>query len=1052
MVAILLATAMVQCKTTASSELPAVKISPKEGAKTVLEKKNSENKAETKIAPKILDFQDPNVFVPIFRRSTSTPISDVSPFIARDPEIDASAGKVKPEELQLIIKQKELDLRKLTSQSPDYLPLKTSILRLHKTQAVALENLLNVVHGRSQFTNPALLAKSENGIIDFIAAQLMREFPSHPLVREWKIDSLQARIRQGDRLAVTETVRLFPKPQNSGETRTRLLAIVMPSLQSKVVNFDAERLAGISQQAGISRAALYLLAANVKTGKGDFAGAFTLFLSCMRFASGNDSSQRGLFFKTCVDGAVESALKFSPHVPDPKLPSILAHLREHEAAQSYLEQVALRNGNPEPQEALKIYEQLLAMAPAGSEERARILVRNLDLALRTSRLPLAQQHWQALANFLKDTNYKLNGLDKRISATYSLIVASTASIAADRNTLEAAQKTAGLLETNVLQGNQRDDRVLEMAKILMRATRPDEALERASFLLANSKSTEHKNQSLRIAFDAKKKQMRLSSDPYFDSDSVFVQDRISAQNLGDFAYKLAQVTAEGSDREVVTNFAARAEFLLDNQPKFLAAFGEALKNSPGPLTQRGASYYIKASEVSRPKLAEQILRMIIDDGLIPSSPEHKKPKELLASLMWKNAEKLDGDKRYAEAATAYADFREANPNHANAPLALQKAASAARNGALPDREFTYLELLAESYPKTEIGAAALLQSAELFEKRGNFGQAAEKYSAYAKRYRPQAIEKNIFEKVAQLYLKESNVDSAIDSFKVALSTQTVPEKRVAILKILADLYDGKKEWQQALDAHSQIRQIVSASPNRGLSDESLWADKRSMEVAIAQGQRLDAEARARKLAVAKAQSQLGLTSVARARVQLGLWLSESIQKTINEPNFVIEYENIIVAYNKSSQLMLSPCEIAGSRWCSVGYYESAYLAKILHSAFRTAIPVGSDNQANPIRVAVTNSMHNFENDFFNYRLRAQDAFERFGTVSKEYEKKIEQLVLEEALVPASGVRPASSSKDVETTSAPAPQEGSGIKEEPLPLDAPPIVSPVPAGDELTLED
>jgi TolA-binding protein len=519
------------------------------------------------------------------------------------------------------------------------------------------------------------------------------------------------------------------------------------------------------------------------------------------------------------------------------------------------------------------------------------------------------------------------------------------------------------------------------------------AAERADALGKSATSTDGKLAALRFSVSSRILLLKLPSTPDWNPKRQINPNTDIVNTFIDATAQLSQAGVPENEGELARSLAIYAAVLSNQDAKASTIFEENSKKYPkGKHSADAASFLINnAINNSDEAEKEKILRIAVNAKITPSDPEHKSPRAMLEESIWGKAERQRKNNQLEVATTTYAAFQEEFPASRNAPSALRKAADASLADKKTDKGLGYLELLIETYPRSDLIMEARWQAGTLAESMEQKERGADHFVLFAQKYTGEGLSRNAWFRAAALYEKSGNTDKAVQAYESYVAQAPSPRQKIDGLQAEVRVLRSKGQSEQALAALNRMGEIAKGLTGDEVEEVTLGSMVQSLEILKESGRHAEAQKIAVQLTTSQPRSESGLASVARGNFMLGEYRMELLRERLAAPNFIIEHEKVMELYTNTENALLSICEVPGQPWCSAAYYEVSAMAQRVSQALTAALPPATTEGADPIRTAIEGYLVLLEKEKTVFAEQAVDALNSIGAPNSVYQEKIAQL-------------------------------------------------------------
>jgi hypothetical protein len=864
---------------------------------------------------------------PLFAAPKSTRVEFVTDFVGRDQDLVTSMNFA-PEAVDERLKQTqalEQKYSKTAPKSPEAMQLGSELLNMHLRQAMYLENLRGLGLKDKRYPDIDQFIKVSRNKATEIAKALAASFPQSALTRKWELVPLESAMRTGNDSIYADVIAFGKKNPGSPETiRLRALGVALAETKGTRNNYGTLQAALTLELDAHSEAALKLLAAEAIYRKKPSA-AIALFQESARAGAGikRPGGATGPITARASARLVEQALTTKPRSMNPEIVTFLQSMGLPLHLKYYGERCALNNLPANPGAAFKEYDAIAEFSVTTEAEKTKILRQTLDIALAAQNTDLLVDRWQKLA----ETPERMQSKEMfgKMLNTQDLIwdkfqKKPSAALAEQYVRLHDSFEKASKLYAAETQHK------LRTLEILYKGGQYDQVSRRADQLAKDTDVAATKLAALRFSARAKEKLLGIDDKPKFVA-------KIEFKNSSDTVLAYVAVLKElapmvnGPEKERAIYQAAYLTNLVKGRDEGKVEIQKAIASLPrSSIAPLAASYALSDAQESRDyAYIESLARSLEKSKVSPSNKKFANLRSIIEVAVFEQAKVLAAENKHIESAEKYVAFQREFPKSKNADIALQQASKNYTSASKIDDSIKQMEKLLDAYPKSPLAKETRWSAAEQSKSIGQLLRAANHYGAFAKEYKKEGMDRKAWLLAAELHKGLGRYSHAIASYEQHLVTTPDKNQKIAAAKEIALMQQKYGSTQEALAAYDRVIKVA------GPSNDEAWARYQLVDILLRQGMEREARGEAKKLFGQNVSDKETQTLQFKAKYLIARLDAEALAKTepMRDANLLGSTQNLIKNYGAIKKELMSPCEVPGHDYCSVGYYEVAKLAEKL---------------------------------------------------------------------------------------------------------------------------
>ena len=915
----------------------------------------------------------PGKFNPLFAAPSAPPAWVIGDLVGRDPsvaaELDWSLQAASTRVAQ--IRQGESDFKLQQPSSPQALQVGTNLALLYEEQCLYLENLRGQILSDKNYPDINHFVKAARSQLVAHLNAMTKRFPNSDLRQKWKATQLISRIKIGDPSVKSEVGSYLRSQKNSDASRVALVAMAWDYMGGKSKSSFGEIEDAIDRSPdAASKSAFKLYAAEQFSNKKQNAKALAMYEDAAKEGNAvrRPDGSAGTVTARSVARMIQLSLQSDPENVDTERVASLQSVGFGDSARYYVEQVALRNIARQPLRAMKNYEDILALAESDATLSSKIEFRILDIAIGTRDLTTIEGQWQRIAKL--PTGLNAPGVEARVLTTQNMAWADVEKKATGAN-VERFVRLHDFFAPAVPSYGQNDQWALRTVDSLWRIKRVNDVAARGDDLAGRSKNAGTQTAALRFSARARETMLGISPEPAFVRGK-----RLAAGSEISNAYvvtldKLAPLV-KGTEGERTSFQAAYISHVSGNDAGGKTRFDDSInKYARGKYAQGAVSYLLDVSLANQDFAGtEKTARLAESSRISPAKKEHKNLRALIETAVFAQANQLAGQQQFEAAGAKFVAFQKEFPRSKNGPVALNLAVKNYLAAQKVDVAIVQMESLLAQYPNSPFAKETRWQAAEQSKAIGNKLKAANHYEAFARTYKPEGKQRQAWFKAAEMHKGLGRYASAITDYETYMKETTSKGEKIRVAKEIADMQFKFGKSTEALAAYDRVLSL-----SKSLDDE-IYCRSQMVEIYLVLNQEGNARRTIEKVLSIKPSTQEGFKTLSKAKFALARMEARDLREVdpMKEANLKAALAAMVKDYEKAKALFLASCEVPGSQFCSVGYYETARLGEeVAKKLLDVEMPPTLDpKEVQPIRNIVTQNG------------------ERIGAESKSFAQQAEQ--------------------------------------------------------------
>jgi pentatricopeptide repeat protein len=879
------------------------------------------------------------------------------------------------------------ELKKAPLRSEAALNATLSILRLYEEQGMVFEWMRVVGIQDSKYPDLNATLKNIRRQQAKRYQTLILYYPKHANNKQWKFKLAVARLKLGDPSVRDEAINMLKTLQGAEQHELAAVGLTLDAAQGRLPSpFGTieQVLQGSTDQ--YEGAAFKLLLAEQEITKAKLTAAIPLLqdviATCKNIRKEDKERTPGVILQAAASYLISIGIRAFPTV-NQEIYQTLVNNDLNDYARAYLEEFALKTHPTNLPSALKAYGDALAAGQVTEDLKNRVEARMLDLTIASNNAKMIQIAWERAIS--RGIQGKIN-LESQMTHSMNILMGQF-KVKPDKDLAVRIATMHDAFVRGFPSYATREDYDVRILDMLNQTQNFNEVGRRSEAAITRYKNRPNVVAALQYNLRARSFTMGLGSEIKIAGGQKLSGAPAFAAGYIANADKLRAMLPQGQN-EHLYYLAAFVQLLGTNRAAALPRYEEAFNRAPRhPLAADSASVLLE-SLVQNKETAEieKIVRLMIKNGLVPSRDPYRNLNKLLEQAVYENSNQLLARQQFEQAATRFVAFQREFPGSPNAPVALEKAATAFAQAKKLDFSMQAYDLYLKTYQKLPQAKEIRWSAAELARTSKMFIKAAEHYQMYAQLYPQDNVVRKVYLRAGESFRDANKLPESLSNLEKHLKLLKSPDEQKAILFTIADLSQKGNNTISALSAFERLAKIVRAP------DDVISVNFNLMSLYKKIGKDDFANKAAKAAISTKPVTAEGFKLQAKARFTAGRFEINGLRarQLMNMKDLKSAMQNLTKDYERVKSNLLAPCEIPGVDWCAMGYYESSKLAGDLAKLLAVVEP---QNHLEEHLVAELKSLILFSRDKFrteakSYALQAEDALASSGTPDQDTGEQI----------------------------------------------------------------